>query len=842
MPPKFTARGQSQRGESRREDRGERNPRGWRRGAVDWRGGGGNHAEGEDRVHRGGGGTRSSRGRAQDVTDGGRVERKLGDCGERPERVEDTPEQRQSRNQYNGWRRLIKDQPESNDTRTMGRIWTGALQILNDDNREFRCYWMPENPAELPGPALYIICNITSTNSLMGMRTHLGGSERFVDLAEPFLSVITHQALLDCLAVDTVVGEIYMFVGGTHGSRALPFFQEFCKNLLDNHFGKGSEVTTRLENMMIAISRALHKILRRQNKAKFSDDLLALVESMMELMATVDIDAQSVTFKCLSAKVEELREMVALARGFLYVKPRSCDVTTGVLTSTYPRTVELSHGRHDNDMLDISQIKIIPPEAEIRGKRAEFLPSTNPDMSHFLDPALRHIDTHFRMLRHHIFGELKEALGGLILAVEQDISLIETPKLNVGNIRAYAYPEAEFTGLTVDARRELEVELSFPQPPLVRLSCKKSLGVLVELPGMTLGTFKSILESLQSMYPICHFPFRQWIVPDRTQLNNSLPIDIPPPAYARTAGFTFPLNSILKEGNGDLCIDPVEPADGDLVGGVESQTTLDRSQCEALVAALSHEFVQIQGSRLQDTRKDFDRPEAGFQTIQQLLTTAAGNVSHLQSPDRARLAKFWVSEFQKNPSDDLNEAVKKRETLRQGLKGIYEEIYRELLATADVIGILICEEAGETMEPHFLTALLPTVEHVISIGDHQQLRPQINNFTFHVSQLNVQPRMRPQISNLIRATIYSFLVDHEDTRKLPDVVEMAHALLRHIIRQGAYSSQDIAVLSPYTGQLQKLRAKFRSEFEIVLSDRDQEALARDGFADKPVPPESQSSK
>lgn len=41
--------------------------------------------------------------------------------------------------------------------------------------------------------------------------------------------------------------------------------------------------------------------------------------------------------------------------------------------------------------------------------------------------------------------------------------------------------------------------------------------------------------------------------------------------------------------------------------------------------------------------------------------------------------------------------------------------------------VLICEEAGEIMEPHFLTALLPSVEHVISIGDHQQLRPQINN-------------------------------------------------------------------------------------------------------------------
>jgi hypothetical protein len=34
------------------------------------------------------------------------------------------------------------------------------------------------------------------------------------------------------------------------------------------------------------------------------------------------------------------------------------------------------------------------------------------------------------------------------------------------------------------------------------------------------------------------------------------------------------------------------------------------------------------------------------------------------------------------------------------------------------------------------------------------------------------------------------------------------------------------VLTPYTGQLQKLRGKFRNEYEIVLSDRDQKVLAK----------------
>lgn len=60
-------------------------------------------------------------------------------------------------------------------------------------------------------------------------------------------------------------------------------------------------------------------------------------------------------------------------------------------------------------------------------------------------------------------------------------------------------------------------------------------------------------------------------------------------------------------------------------------------------------------------------------------------------------------------------------------------------------------------------------------------------------------------------------------------VEMVRALVRHIVRQGIYSSTDIAVLTPYTGQLQKLRAKMRNDFEIVLSDRDQETLPKEGF-------------
>ncbi|EXJ78661.1 hypothetical protein A1O1_09062 [Capronia coronata CBS 617.96] len=130
------------------------------------------------------------------------------------------------------------------------------------------------------------------------------------------------------------------------------------------------------------------------------------------------------------------------------------------------------------------------------------------------------------------------------------------------------------------------------------------------------------------------------------------------------------------------------------------------------------------------------------------------------------------------------------------------------------------------------------------------------------AQRNVQRRMRPEISMFIRETIYPKLVDHASIIDLPDVVgmrknlfwldhdnletgqhsemhhkshsnvwegDMVHALVRHIVRQGEYSSTDITVLTPYTGQLQALRSALRADFEIVLSDRDQDVLEKDGF-------------
>lgn len=133
---------------------------------------------------------------------------------------------------------------------------------------------------------------------------------------------------------------------------------------------------------------------------------------------------------------------------------------------------------------------------------------------------------------------------------------------------------------------------------VIRLSCQRSSGVLLEPPGIIQATSGPILESLQGMYRTCRMEFHRWIVPDRSQLITEALrlVDNPPPTYALTPNFSFFLKPVLNDSaSGFLVFQKNTALDDDLIGKVEAYTTLDRGKCEALVAPLSHEFIQIQG-------------------------------------------------------------------------------------------------------------------------------------------------------------------------------------------------------------------------------------------------------
>ncbi|KAG2106489.1 hypothetical protein BD769DRAFT_1654653 [Suillus cothurnatus] len=274
--------------------------------------------------------------------------------------------------------------------------------------------------------------------------------------------------------------------------------------------------------------------------------------------------------------------------------------------------------------------------------------------------------------------------------------------------------------------------------------------------------------------------------------------------------------------------------------------------------------------------------------------------------ERHILHNFWVE----NTRIELAETQKGEfERLRELHEGILrecnegkEEVRRNLLRNIDIIGctttgaaklatllnslnprVLLVEEAGQVLEAHVLGSLVSSIEHLIMIGDPLQLRPTLNNFSLSMdsqrgrdlykfdmslmerlsssglamSRIDVQRRMRPAISSLIRNTLYPGLEDHELVLNYPSVrgiaknlffvnhnhrenegaedsaskynlyeVQMIRELVLYLLRQGCYSEEgDIVVLCAYLGQLAKLRDALANEVAIVIDERDQAALA-----------------
>ncbi|KAK3574831.1 hypothetical protein QTP86_018421, partial [Hemibagrus guttatus] len=248
------------------------------------------------------------------------------------------------------------------------------------------------------------------------------------------------------------------------------------------------------------------------------------------------------------------------------------------------------------------------------------------------------------------------------------------------------------------------------------------------------------------------------------------------------------------------------------------------------------------------------------------------NVWELKLNDRWRLYRLWVLRYQ---IDLRRKALEAEQHYQDAAERLAEIRRREdlcVLKHAKVIGmtttgaakyrqvlqelkprLVIVEEAAEVLEAHVITTLSRDCQHLILIGDHQQLRPSATvyelakNFNLEVSmferlvkvgfpfvRLNYQHRMRPDIACLLTPHIYSelenhasvlayenikgvltnlFFLDHKsheeeirDGRSHQNLHE-AHFvvdLCRYLLRQ-EYQPSQITILTTYTGQLYCLR-------------------------------------
>ncbi|KAJ9657843.1 hypothetical protein H2198_004039 [Neophaeococcomyces mojaviensis] len=216
-------------------------------------------------------------------------------------------------------------------------------------------------------------------------------------------------------------------------------------------------------------------------------------------------------------------------------------------------------------------------------------------------------------------------------------------------------------------------------------------------------------------------------------------------------------------------------------------------------------------------------PQRHPRTVEQLESV---HLNLMSAEERYILHEDWLHEIQETTIDNILTVSHSFQQTNERYNNVRKEIDLRCLQDANIIGItttglarnlavlrklqakvLVCEEAGEVLEAHILTALLPSLEHVILIGDHQQLRPQVQNYELSRENdrgkkhsldislferlvgdpdglqprlpfctLKVQRRMHPSVSQLIRNTLYPHLQDAHNVAGYPEVVGMKKRL------------------------------------------------------------------
>lgn len=271
---------------------------------------------------------------------------------------------------------------------------------------------------------------------------------------------------------------------------------------------------------------------------------------------------------------------------------------------------------------------------------------------------------------------------------------------------------------------------------------------------------------------------------------------------------------------------------------------------------------------------------------------AFGNLDTLRS-ERRYQHQQWLKEMRDHIIEELRRIYEEYKVILEGIPQFHEDARRQILQDALVVSVttteltrypellqtiqakvLICDDAGEFLESQTLTAILPSTEHIILIGDNQLL-PKVHteklqrtnlegvfnpldvslferllHMEYDVcprvprSTLPFQRRMRPPIAwltRLIRDTGLGndglvwrfpevvgmrrplFWLDHKHEARWASLIqdedfsldyfdiEMVTAMLTHLVRQGHYSRHGIAVVTLSSSQLRQLLRRVERE-------------------------------
>lgn len=237
-----------------------------------------------------------------------------------------------------------------------------------------------------------------------------------------------------------------------------------------------------------------------------------------------------------------------------------------------------------------------------------------------------------------------------------------------------------------------------------------------------------------------------------------------------------------------------------------------------------------------------------------LLTTVRQLTKEINRQAQRRRIGFW----------EQDEPILKRQKII-GMTTTGFSKYRALISALQPKIVLI-EEAAETLEAPVTVTCVPSLEHLILVGDHQQLRPHthvrahenepywlnvslferlvINKLPF--TTLSVQRRMIPEVRRLLHPIYKDKIVDHPcvvDPKKRPNVpgmggvnswffshqwpeqrdeqtssynpdeADMIVGFVEYLVYNGM-QTEDITVLTFYNGQRKKILGELRKKVSL----------------------------
>lgn len=184
------------------------------------------------------------------------------------------------------------------------------------------------------------------------------------------------------------------------------------------------------------------------------------------------------------------------------------------------------------------------------------------------------------------------------------------------------------------------------------------------------------------------------------------------------------------------------------------------------------------------------------------IDTQLLRLSNIELPrpsDELRHWSYWDrrQDYQDYLVEDLSKSYKEYEEIRAEIPRFHDDNRRQVLQEAQVVAVtitelarspellqtihakvLVCDDAGEFLESQTLTAILPSTEHIILFGDHNQLPP-----TVRTEQL--QPTTLEGVANPLDFSLFHRIIDdtyHRCPRLSPSTLNTQHRMPSSIAR------------------------------------------------------------